>query len=356
MLMAGCAFAPDVPASGSIAAYSMSGLVDDVLARDYLEGRALPLELQRVREQFLKTSEVPSANALARVSGEYSPDVATLLFAETVGALPQNQDLRERYEAELETVRQLGVERARPDVPDDLLVLMVPGWFYVAHGSETNGDFRIQRRLYEQWGIPHLLVPIHENGTVEDNARIVADAVREASKKHRLYLVSASKSGAEVALALGRELAPHETQRVVGWLSIVGAVRGSPLADRVLETDLCWFVEGKLGWEGFDLGGLQSMRASTGRVAFDALHFPAHVRIVSLVAVPLSGHISERGAFGYARMRELGPNDGLTLLADELIPGGAALLLPETDHFLGPGAQELWSTAVIRVLMSELSR
>jgi hypothetical protein len=51
----------------------------------------------------------------------------------------------------------------------------------------------------------------------------------------------------EVALALGQELEPSEAESVVGWLSIVGVVRGSPLADRVLEPDLCSFTKLKLG-------------------------------------------------------------------------------------------------------------
>jgi hypothetical protein len=351
---AGCAFAPEVPASGRVAGYTVRSLVDDALARDYIEGRPLPSDLEGMRQEYLASGEVPSRTALASVAQEYSPDVSTLLFLESVSALPQVRELREQYERELAIVRRLGAERAAPEPPDDLLVLMVPGWFYRTNGSETNADFRIQRQLYELWGIDHALVPIEENGTVEENARIVAEAVREASRRHRVYLVSASKSGAEVALALGRELAPHETSRVVGWLSIVGAVRGSPLADRVLKPDLCWFVDGKLALDGFDIEGLKSMQTSRSRRAFSTLRFPPHVRIVTLMTVPLSGQISERGSFGYARMRELGPNDGLTLLADELVPGSVPLLLPGMDHFLGPGDQRPWSTAVFRVLMAEL--
>jgi hypothetical protein len=53
-------------------------------------------------------------------------------------------------------------------------------------------------------------------------------------------------------------------------------------------------------------------------------------------------------------MRELGPNDGLTLLVDELIPGAVPLLLPGVDHFLGPDDQRIWSTAIFRALVSDL--
>jgi hypothetical protein len=292
----------------------------------------------------------------AAVSRRYSPDVATLLFIDVLGQRSEIRKLRQRYEAELSHVRQVGLDAARPDIPDNLLVLLVPGWFYVAHGRETNADYRIQRELLDRWGIAYRLVPIDENGTVEDNARVVADAIREAPRDHRVFLVSASKSGGEVALALGRELKSSEAESVVGWLSIVGVVRGSPLADRVFEPDLCWLAKVRLGVEGFDLEGAKSMQTGRARRAFDSLHFPPHIRIVSYVATPLSGNISARGAFGYGRMRELGPNDGITMLADELIPGAVPLLAPDADHFLGPEDQRLWSTAIFRLLAADVAR
>lgn len=352
-VVASCNTVPRVAAVGSIAGYGFRGSVDSDIARDVLEGRALPNELVELRRRYQAAGEVPSREELVSLSARYSPDVATLLFIETVSARPDVEALRKRYETEVAEVRRLGVEQARPDVPDDLLILMVPGWFYISHGAETNADYRIQRRIYDAWGVKNELVPILENGTVEENARIVADAVRVASKSHRVFLVSASKSGAEVALALGRELQPGESDAVVGWLSIVGVVRGSPLVDRMFEPDLCWFMELQLGAEGFDLEGAASMASSRGRAAFDALHFPPHVRIYSFLAAPLSGEITGRGSFGYQRMRAMGPNDGLTLLADELLPQATPLLATGVDHFLG-NDQELWSSAVFRVFVGEI--
>lgn len=355
-LVTACASVPRVPASGHLARYALTGPVDHALARDYLEGRVLPPALQSLRLQYISSGTVPTREALASVAREYSPDVATLLFLEALSARADVRGLRERYERELEVVRRLGAAHAPPQPPEDLLVLMVPGWFYVSHGHETNADFRIQRRLYEQWGIAHRLVTIDENGTVERNARLIAAAVREASEHHRVFLVSASKSGAEVALALGRELSPQDASRVVGWLSIVGTVRGSPLADQALESALCPILRAQLAFEGFDLAGLQSMRATSVRPAFDSLRFPDHVRIFSLIAVPLSGQISDRASFTYDHLRELGPNDGLTLLSDELLPGSVPLILPGADHYLGPEDQRIWSTALFRVLLGELPR
>jgi len=355
-LVVGCSSVPRVAASGRVADYVFEGSVDHPIAADYLEGRPLPSGLDTLRRQVRSSGEMPSREALSQLAREYSPDVATLLFLDAMSARADVRDLRANYERELALVRHLGPESAPPEPPKDLLVLMVPGWFYVSHGHETNADFRIQRRLYEQWGIAHRLVPIDENGTSEDNARLIAAAVREASTYSRVFLVSASKSGAEVALALGRELLPADASRVVGWLSIVGTVRGSPLADQALDSVLCPLFRAQLAFEGFDLKGLQSMRGTSAGMLFDQLRFPSNVPIFSLIAVPLSGQVSDRASFTYNRLRELGPNDGLAVLADELIPGSVPLILPGADHYLGPEDQRIWSTAIFRVLLAELPR
>lgn len=168
-----------------------------------------------------------------------------------------------------------------------------------------------------------------------------------------LFPGSASKGGAEVAVALGRELAPEDTRSIVGWLSIGGVVRGTPFADRVLKPDLCWFARLKLALDGFDLDGAKSLQTEQARPTFESLRIPQRVPIVSYIAAPLSGHITSRGAFGYARMRSHGPNDGLTLLADEVIPGSQVLLAPGVDHFFQHEAQDLWTVALVRVLAGD---
>jgi hypothetical protein len=351
----GCA-TPRIGASGKLAGYELHSPVDSEAARRYLTGEPLPPPLEAVRRQLLASDQAPAREVLAAVARDYSPDVATLLFLEAVGSRRDTCELRRQYEVELAHIRRVGVDAAGPELPQDVLVLMVPGWFYVAHGGETNADYRIQRSLFERWGIPHRLVPVDENGTVEDNARIVAAAIREATKTHRVFLVSASKSGAEVAQAIGRELKPSETEAVVGWLSIVGVARGTPYADRALARDVRWLVKLKLASERFDLAGLKSMRVSRERHAFNERAFPPHIRTIACIAVPLSGQITQRASLGYRVMRDFGPNDGLTLLTDELFPGAVPFLLPGIDHFLGsPEQQAIWSTALLRLLAAELT-
>jgi len=75
---------------------------------------------------------------------------------------------------------------------------------------------------------------------------------------------------------------------------------------------------------------------------------------VSYVPVPLSGGISDRGAFGYSRMRHLGPNDGLTMLVDQLLPGGLTIVEAGVDHYFDHPDRELRSLALLEVLLKRL--
>lgn len=354
VVLSGCCHTARLPAEGSFAGYRFSTHVDSPTALKYLSKTSLPPELAAVRDRHSKEGSIPDREELAHVARNYSPDVATLLFIETVSASPSTQALRSQFEREMAFVRSVGVEHATPTFPANALVLFVPSWFYVKHGSETGSDFASQRQTLDRMHVPHRSVALDENGAVEANACTVAAAIRQAAGEgRRVIVVSASKSSPEVAQALGRELLPSETESVIGWVSIGGVVRGSPIADRVLKPDLCWLAAAKFRAEGYDLNGVKSLRTDRAGAAFRRLTLPASVKIVSLVPAPLSGDITRRGAFFYCQMKALGPNDGLALLADELMPGGSVLLDVGVDHFLKQPDLDVWTAALLRTMLAQ---
>lgn len=55
-------------------------------------------------------------------------------------------------------------------------------------------------------------------------------------------------------------------------------------------------------------------------------------------------------------IRSLGPNDGLTLLADELIPGGVVVTDVGLDHYYKDPIIELKTIALAHVVIEELER
>jgi hypothetical protein len=73
----------------------------------------------------------------------------------------------------------------------------------------------------------------------------------------------------------------------------------------------------------------------------------------------LADYRTRRNPFEDARGRtfqegELGPNDGLTMLVDELLPGGLTIIEPGVDHFFAHPDRELRSRALLEVLLMRL--
>lgn len=342
-------------AHGTLAGQSWMAEVDHPIARDYLEGRQVPLDLQKIRDTHLAEGALPSQPTLSYLTTRYSPDVATLFFMEAVSAHDPNRAIQREYADVVHRLMQTG-ETPELDLSGSrLTVAFAPGWFYESYGAETGADFQRQLDQLARVGVPAELIETDENGSVESNAEIIADALRRLQQEGReVLVVSGSKSGAEVAVALGDVLPPEESTHVLAWLSIGGVHQGSPFADWALNPTVCWFSKLHLGVQGFDLEGALSLQTERRRAHFRRLRFPEHLLLVSYVPVPLSGDISNRGGFGYSRMRHLGPNDGLTMLVDQLLPGGLTIVEPGVDHYFDHPDRELRSLALIEVLLARL--
>ena len=342
-------------AHGTIADQTMTARVDHQIARDYLEGRPLPEDLEELRRAHVLDGKLPSESTLTDLTTRYSTDVATLFFLETVSSHDQSTAIQNEYASAVERLTQTGQNQTLDAANSSLTVLFAPGWFYKTYGAETGADFRRQLTQLATVGVPAELIETDENGTVESNAVIIAESIRRLRREGReVLIVSGSKSGAEVAIALGDILPAEETTHVRAWLSIGGVHQGSPFADWALNPTVCWLSQLNLGVQGFDLEGALSLQTARRRSHFARLRFPEHLLLVSYVPVPLSGGISDRGAFGYSRMRDLGPNDGLTMLVDQLLPGGLAIVEPGVDHYFDHPDRELRSLALLEVLLKRL--
>ena len=80
------------------------------------------------------------------------------------------------------------------------------------------------------------------------------------------------------------------------------------------------------------------------------MKLPEHVLMLQYVGVPLSGHIGDAVAGRYEALRPLGPNDGLTLLADELIPGSIVVTDVGLDHFYRDAANGGFRRPLLRTM------
>ena len=134
---------------------------------------------------------------------------------------------------------------------------------------------------------------------MESNADIVAAAIRaRAPSGRRLIILSASKSGPEVALAL-TQLGPAETGHVAAWINAVGAIQGTPLADDNIFPEL-EYVMGKL-----DPLGMESIDHCRSRQRFDSFRIPEHLLVVNYFGIPVSGSVSFWIRRSYSPLRKL---------------------------------------------------
>jgi hypothetical protein len=78
---------------------------------------------------------------------------------------------------------------------------------------------------------------------------------------------------------------------------------------------------------------LESLTNRVRRERFEALSVPDEIQTFNYISMSLSGDISRLGWNTYVLMRSTGPNDGLSLLPDLLLPEGRTIVSPTGDHF-----------------------
>jgi hypothetical protein len=205
--------------------------------------------------------------------------------------------------------------------------LVVPTYLYKRLFA-VGADMAVPRAALKEVGLTCHFVETQDDGAVEANAELVAAAIRaRAQSGRRLIILSASKSGPEVALALTK-LGPAETRHVAAWINVMGALQGTPLVDERLFPDL-ELLMGKV-----DNAGMDSLTTANSRQRFNSFHIPEHVFVVNYFGIPVIGSVSFLGRASFFPLRKYGPNDGTVLLPDMIFPGGVTLPELGSDHFM----------------------
>jgi hypothetical protein len=326
-------------------------LLVDLLARRSLD-RRLTAGVVSDQDGYPAASPawLPDQAHLRRLAREVSVDFAALSFAHALSADERSRTVQDAFEDALRDGPARSEEVLRRPGGFPYMVLFAPAWLYRSH-PEVGADFARQRQLLDRLGIANRLIPTPESGSVEDNAAVIAAAIREAAREGRaLIVVSTSKSGAEVALALSRLLRPEECASVVGWLNAGGALGGTPLADAALRPPAAWLTRTVLWFTGWSLAGLTSITTAPSRARLEGARLPESIAVVNVVAVPVSGSVGRRLYGSYKMLRSDGPNDGVVLLADAVWPGGANLVALGSDHLFTELQEDGPGLALLRAL------
>ncbi|HET9687979.1 MAG TPA: hypothetical protein VFP79_12470 [Pseudolabrys sp.] len=321
-----------LPVRGTVGGQTIETRVDSEVARyylgSYLAGNRTNPPLDARIDQIYEAIDghLPGRIELKELSDEFSVDFAALYMADQIARVPANRRFRSAFDQVYEYTREAFPE-GRMQVPQagNYDVLFVPTYLY-KRITFTGADMAAPRKALQKVGFICHFVETQDDGTIEANADLVAAAIRAlAPSGRRLIIVSASKSGPEVALALTK-LGPAETHHVAAWINTVGALQGTPLIDdRVLpEVE---FIVGKV-----NPAGVASMTTTQSRQRFESFRIPKHVFVVNYFGIPTVGSISFMASKGFYPLRKYGPNDGLVLLPDMIIPGGVTLAEMGSDH------------------------
>jgi len=184
-------------------------------------------------------------------------------------------------------------------------------------------------------------------GSLRINARIVCEWLAR-DRRDNLVLVSLSKGGADIKVALAEPGAADAFRKVAFWINLSGLLSGTPLVDWLFARRLRRLAVRLLfWWRGFDFSVVPELAYGPGTPLAAPLRLPDHLRAIHVVGFPLERHLTNRLARRcYRRVRPLGPNDGAgILLADVGQWPGFVVPVWGADHYLRPAGLDVRSLA-----------
>ena len=264
---------------------------------------------------------VPNRGDLQRLTTEQGLNFATMVFYRAVLASPlyaQFVRLVDDYQVTPRT-RLVGPK-----------LLIVPAMFY-RERPDLGGDGSLVATIARACGFRVEVIRTVSRGSISENASVIWEAI-ESEKTSPLWLLSLSKGGGEVRLALQQHAGNEALRRVRGWINVSGIVRGSHFIDYMLATPsrrlraraFCLAL-------GTSYAGAKELQ--TSHTYWQTPFKPSEqMTVINLVGVPLGCHVQKGLAGRYRRLGTLGPNDGFVLLPETLIHPGLIYPIWGSDH------------------------
>ena len=285
------------------------------------------------------------AAALRQITKEQGVDFATALLFDRLTKSPRHSAFIQRINA----LRNAPPSCARPRI--DARVVIVPAALYVER-PDMGSDGRQIREAAEAFGCRTGLVPLDSLGSVSENARRLAAWLAQ-QRDEKLILVSLSKGGAELKLALAAPDAPRLFRNVLAWINVCGPLDGSPMADWILASRVrTWLMRFQYWVQRRDFGFISELRHGPPSKLNFPLRPPPGMKMISLVGFPLRRHMTTPfSRFCHRTLSARGPNDGTVLLSDAIHWPGEVYPVWGTDHYFRPEsrARELITAVLLHL-------
>jgi len=258
-------------------------------------------------------------------------DVATERLYRSVCASP-------RHRVFIDTIEELMAEPSLPPPPRDLKLVIVPAAFY-RQNPRSGADGRVVRAQAERLGWQVETIPLASDGSTPVNAMLISDWLT-AQRGSRLVLVSLSKGGSDLKVALSLPGADRAFQSVVCWLNLSGILSGTPLSEWLLS----WQVEAAFSRLYYSMRGasvefVRDLRRERGSPLDFDLRLPRNLQLINVAGFPQRRHMtSGLGRRCYDRVSPYGPNDGVIVLSDVCALPGLIYPIWGADHLMRSGA------------------
>lgn len=287
------------------------------------------------KEIFARSAEMYAALPLSEITedklrnigkAQQDMDVAAAFFYRSVTGDKKNSSF-------LNNLESPGLKDVPVSLPGNVLYAVVPGMFYRSN-PETNADGSEIRRLIETANGRTSLIETGETGPANQNAKIICKYLK-STNENQIVLMSASKGSLEISLAAG--MCPQYFNKVKGWISTGGLVKGSYAVDEILDD---WYARFEIRtyflFNGFNYDGLMSLSRKTNSYSTAAIGrlCSSAIRCVQIIGVPFYRHVTKRARPSYLYLSRYGPNDGFMLLSDSLIPGSYIYPVFRNDHYM----------------------
>ena len=297
-----------------------------------VEGEQPLLERAAACSDFA-TLQCLGADELHRITQTAGVDFATALLFDRWQKSPEHAEFIRRIDLLQRTPP--GASAARLDAK----VVIVPGALYLEH-PDIGGDGRLVREIAGSFGLRCDLIPLASVGPVTENARRICGWLAQHGAE-KTILVSLSKGGAELKVALASPDAPALFRNVAAWINVCGLLNGSRLANWILDSRIrSGLLRLQYKLQRRDFRFITELRHGEGTPLDIPLQLPPHMRLVSIVGFPLRQHLTSHfSRFCHRTLAARGPNDGTTMLSDLQRWPGKIYPAWGMDHYFRPESE-----------------
>jgi len=187
-----------------------------------------------------------------------------------------------------------------------------------------------------QFGYDAVVIGVESLSSSTANAREIRDAImamEPTGTEPEVVLIGYSKGSPDILEAVVDY--PEIRPRIAAVVSVAGAVRGSPFAEKVTQSKLEFLRK----WPGADCskgdrGAIQSLQPDTRKAWLERNQLPPGIPFYTLATCPEPERVSRVLKSSYKKLSRIDArNDGMMLFDDQLVPGGTFMGCVNADHW-----------------------